>query len=105
MSINPFAAARQYLWDGSTPRETAGKRRYLCHALEDTCITGKIGTLMHIAAQNMIRNRLGNYRSLESWLCNEAGVSVSETTPENMQAYRSRWLEELEQLWNLGVHS
>jgi hypothetical protein len=103
MSLNPFAAARQYLWDGSTPRETAGKRRYLCHALEDVRIAGMISGFTHQVAQEMIRSRLGEYRSLESWLCNEAGVSVNDTTAVNMQAYRLRWLDELEQHWTRGT--
>lgn len=102
MSNNPFTAARPYLWDGSLSDDVAAKQRFLCHALESAYKDYKISAVEFFGARGIIRTRLGEYRFLEQWLANEAGISINDLVQENMQAYRLRWLETLEQQWNQG---
>ncbi|MFP3556372.1 hypothetical protein SB861_37515 [Paraburkholderia sp. SIMBA_049] len=104
MSINPFAAARQFVWDGINPKMADGQERFLCYALMAARDRAGVEAEDCYRARAMILSRLGEYKYLESWLCNAVGVSVNDTTQQNMQAYRLRWLNELEQLWNTGAH-
>lgn len=102
VSNNPFAVARQYLWDGSKKDEGFPKERFLCHTVMAGRNFGKVSGNDCTRARDMIRSRLGEYTFLESWLANEAHVSINDLTHENVQAYRLRWLGHLEQLWNQG---
>jgi hypothetical protein len=100
--VNPFTQAKPYLWNGEGREGKQGKERYLCHALALARGDRQIDVADYSVAGNMIRARLGEHTFVESWLACEAYIRVSELTPENVQAYRLRWLEDLEQLWNQG---
>lgn len=100
MAVNPFTQAKPYLWNGHGEKQE--QQRFLCHALGRAYEAGKVRPILCGRAEVMIHNRLGGYVSVEGWLANELGLTLSVMTPENVQAYRLRWLEDLEQRWNQG---
>lgn len=102
MRVNPFSQATDYLWDGESDQCPVTHEQYLCHALLRLRDSQAISIALYGKAIGMIKARLGGYLSVESWLCNEAGLTLSALTQEAVQAYRFLWLKELEQLWNQG---
>lgn len=101
--VNPFTAARPYLWNGQSRGEPVHQRRFLCHSLTLALSQSKIDINCYTIAKTMITTRLGpDYRFVEAFLCNKVGVSLEELTPEAVQEYRFLWLAQLEQLWNQG---
>lgn len=97
---NPFKEARQHLWDGYNG---VGKQeRYICHAIQRAADRKAVSQEEASTAVDMIHRRLGEYVSVESWLCCEAHVRLGEMGADRVQCYRFRWLDELSSMWIQG---
>lgn len=103
LQSNPFTEAKPFLWDGCGP-ELEEKQRYLCHCLLLARIANRIDRRNYVTAKLMIHLRLGaEFPLIESFLGAGLGVPLSQLTPENVQAYRLRWLTQLESDWAAGI--
>jgi hypothetical protein len=97
---NPFHAAQAHLWNGLNG--IGKKEKYSCHAIQRAADRGAISQADADQAQAMIHTRLGEYPTVNSWLCCEAGIRLGEMSHERVQSYRVLWLEELSSIWNQG---
>lgn len=99
-AVNPFTAATQFLWDGLTGDKVFEK--YSCHAIQRAADSQLVTQEEADQARAMIYARLGEYPTVNAWLCCEAGIRLGEMTDERVQSYRFRWLDQLSSQWNQG---
>lgn len=97
---NPFESARPHLWNGQG--QIGSFEKYICHALQRAADRKAVTQEVADQARAMIYTRLGEYLSVESWLCCEAGIRLGEMDPLSVQGYRFRWLADLSAKWNQG---
>ena len=83
-----FRQAKKYLNKG----DFGFKTKYICYALDDAYVNGKIDRNTHKKARNIIRERLYPYDELITWLMLSAGIPTEQLTNSNMQKYRHAWL-------------
>jgi hypothetical protein len=98
--VNPFDSARSHLWNGQ--ERIGSSEKYICHALQRAADRRAITQAEADQAREMIYARLGEYPSVEGWLCCEAGIRLGEMDPVSVQDYRFLWLGELSSAWNQG---
>lgn len=98
MKKNPFTEAKAFLWDG-VGEMPYGRDRFICHTL--TRVEGYEAQ----DAISMVQSSLRGHIVVEGWLRCVAGVKTYDLSIEVLQAYRLRWLNELERLWNRGVRA
>jgi hypothetical protein len=96
----PFDAALAHLWDGNYPIK--GKEIYICHAIMAAEKLGSITQEESALSRTMIHNRLEGHKTLEGWLCNEAGVLLGDINDLAIQGHRFLWLAHLAAKWNQG---
>lgn len=98
MSYSAFDRARMVeilrgaltrLWSGHDS-DSAKKQRYICHAIT----TAYRGTRHENMVRNLILERLDGRHSVENWLHDTLGYSVSDYTVR-VQKYRRAWIREL----------
>ena len=83
--------AKDFLWDGVSPRAGVLNTNVgICYAL--ICAVGRDESPR---VHQEIGRRLAPYGYVDNWLHHIAGVPWEQLTPENVQAYRHRWLEHL----------
>ena len=87
-----FAAAKQYLWDGVSPRFLGGLPIHICIALSRASENRKITVKVRKRCQEIIAQRMDKRYTLESWLIYKR-IKKAELTCERMQAYRHAWLD------------
>lgn len=87
-----FAAAKKYLWDGVSPQIPACLPMYICIALSYATDKRKITGKVKKHCREIINQRLGKTRTLESWLISK-GIKPAEFTSQRLQAYRHAWLD------------
>jgi hypothetical protein len=97
---NPFESARPHLWNGEDGIGVFEK--YLCHAIQRGAERKAVSQQEADQAQAMIRTRLGEYVTVESWLCCEAGIRLGQMDHLQVQSYRFLWLADLSAKWNQG---
>ena len=85
-----FKAAKPYLKTYNTP---VGVERtsFICFALEYS----KTPCYVVDAAARVIMDRLHPNSTVYGWLLHQAKIPKHDLTPENVQAYRHRWLDSL----------
>ena len=87
-----FAAAKQYLWDGVSPRNLVYLPIHICIALSRASDKRKITVKVRKHCQEIIAQRIGDIGNLEAWLSFK-GIKNNELTLQRMQAYRQAWLD------------
>ena len=87
-----FAAAKQYLWDGVSPKIPGHLPMYICLALSCASDKRKITAKVGKHCQEIIAQRIDRRYTLESWLSSKR-VKETELTRQRMQAYRHAWLD------------
>ena len=87
-----FAAAKQYLWDGVSPRMPLYLPVHICVALSRASEERKITVRVRKRCQEIIAQRIDGKVTLERWLISK-GIRNAELTCQRMQAYRHAWLD------------
>ena len=82
-----FQECKKYLWLGPGTVCPTGGSSFICHALG--AWGEKSGT---DPAREVIEARLGDCRTLESWL-HEQGITSKKLTDEKVQAHRHAWVD------------
>lgn len=98
--VNPFESAHRHLWNGQN--RIGSSEKYICHAIQRAADCSDITQAVADQAREMIYTRLGEYSTVEGWLCCEAGVRLGTMDPMSVQGYRFLWLGELSSAWNQG---
>lgn len=89
-----FRRVRKHLHDGGN---MAVHQRYICFALRQLYQNGMIGDVDRTRCRRLIYVHLGNQPSLEAWLYNKHGVTLTRTPSYNkkIMATRKAWLTHL----------
>jgi hypothetical protein len=84
--------AKKFLDDGTGP---SNKTLYICYAIEHAYEAG-VGTfLTRIWLKRFIRERLGEYVTVNEYLEYVLNIPVELLTHKNVQEYRHRWVNAL----------
>jgi hypothetical protein len=74
---------------------------FMCFAVEDAArqLVRMYGSNLEVAARNVITDRLGRHRTVETWLEEVVGkrrvARAKEKDPDVIQKFRHRWLDAL----------
>lgn len=99
---NPFRAAIPYLWDGISVRSNyvRANEKYICMALSEASSKHMCSKTAYIMATNHIKECLGNFNTVTSWLSIKHPKALKHFTDDQVQAYRLRWLNHLAVQWD-----
>ena len=87
-----FAAAKQYLWDGTSPQTPVYLPEHICVALDRANNKKKITSYVRDACKKIIANRLEGKNTFRDWL-EFKGINVIGSDEPKIQAHRHAWLD------------
>lgn len=87
-----FSAAKQYLWDGVSPRILGYLHIHICTAIDKAASKRKITVKTRDACKKVIATRLDNSITFENWLIRKS-VTITEADRPKVQAHRQAWLD------------